>query len=166
MRKFPDLKIALSEAGIGWIPYFLDRADRHFQNQTWIGHDFGGKLPSEVFKDHVLSCFITDPAGLVLRERIGIRNIAWECDYPHTDTTWPDSAEQLMGEFHEAAVGDDEIELITWKNSCDFFRWDPFVSVPKERAKVGALKALATDVDLTERSRYEYKARWEANVGA
>src|SRR4051794_28473647 len=90
LRKFPNLRVALSEGGVGWIPYYLDRADRHYTNQTWIGQDFGDKLPSEVFKEHVLACFITDPSGLMMRERIGVDRLSWECDYPHTDSTWPD----------------------------------------------------------------------------
>ena len=62
--QFPDLKVALSEGGIGWIPFYLDRVDRHFQNQAWLdSDDFGGKLPSDVFREHILACFITDPSG-------------------------------------------------------------------------------------------------------
>ena len=46
LRRFPDLKVALSEGGIGWIPFYFDRIDRHFNNQEWLHSDFGGKLPS------------------------------------------------------------------------------------------------------------------------
>jgi len=159
LRKFPDLKVALSEGGIGWIPFYLERADRHFKNQTWIGNDFGGKLPSEVFRDHFLACFITDPTGLKLRHEIGIDILAWECDYPHTDTTWPESPEVLWGELVAAAVTDEEIHKITWENSVRFFGWDPFVQVPKEQATVGALRALATDVDTTRVPREEWRRR-------
>ncbi len=60
MRTFPDLKIAWSEAGIGWIPFYLDRSDRHYTNQRWLRRDFGGSLPSEVFKAHSLACYVTD----------------------------------------------------------------------------------------------------------
>src|SRR3546814_1566101 len=68
LRKFPDLKVALSEGGISWIPFYLDRVDRHFQNQTWIGNRFGeGKLPSDVFREQLLACFITDPSAHKLR---------------------------------------------------------------------------------------------------
>ena len=65
LRKFPDLKVALSEGGIGWIPFYFDRIDRHFTNQEWLhgGDDFGGKMPSEVFREHILACYITDPSG-------------------------------------------------------------------------------------------------------
>ena len=105
--------------------------------------DFGGKLPSEVFREHILACFITDPSGLLLRDRIGIDIIAWECDYPHTDTTWPESPEFAWKEFQDAGCTDDEIHKITWENACRFFDWDPFEHTPKEQATVGALRALA-----------------------
>ena len=66
MRKYPDLKIAFSEGGIGWIPFLMDRVDRHYVNQRWTGQDFGAKTPSEVFREHALACFIYDPTALKL----------------------------------------------------------------------------------------------------
>lgn len=64
VKDFPDLKIALSEGGTGWIPYFLERVDRTFEmHAAWTLQDFGGKLPSEVFREHFLTCFISDPMG-------------------------------------------------------------------------------------------------------
>ena len=84
IKKYPDLKIALSEGGTGWIPYFLERADRTYEmHSTWTGQDFKGKLPSEVFREHFLTCFISDPIGVRLRREIGVDNICWEADYPH-----------------------------------------------------------------------------------
>ncbi len=162
LRRFPDLKVALSEGGIGWIPFYFDRVDRHFENQAWLHNDFGGKLPSEVFRDHFLACYITDPSGLLLRDRIGIETIAWECDYPHTDTTWPESPEFAWRELQEAGCSDEEIAKITWGNACRFYDWDPFAQTPAEQATVGALRALATDVDVTRRSREEWRRRNEA----
>ena len=61
-------------------------------HHLWTGQDFGDKLPSEVFREHFLTCFIADPIGIKLRHDIGIDNIAWECDYPHSDSSWPDGA--------------------------------------------------------------------------
>jgi predicted TIM-barrel fold metal-dependent hydrolase len=164
LRQFPDLKVALSEGGIGWIPFYFDRVDRHFTNQQWLhgADDFGGKLPSEVFQDHILACYITDPSGLELRHRIGIDIIAWECDYPHTDTTWPESPEFSMKEFEDAGCTDEEINKITWENACRFFSWDPFEHTPKEQATVGALRALAKDVDVSRMPRAEWRKRNEA----
>ncbi len=162
LRQFPDLKVALSEGGIGWIPFYLDRADRHFENQAWLHNDFGGKKPSDVFREHILACFITDPSGLHARHRIGMDIIAWECDYPHTDTTWPESPEFAWKEFQDAGCTDAEIHQITWENTCRFFDWDPFQYTPKEQATVGALRAQATDVDVTRMSRAEWREKNEA----
>lgn len=162
LRKFPDLRVALSEGGIGWIPFYLERVDRHFRNQTWIHNDFGGKLPSEVFRQHFLACYITDPAGLKLRHDIGVDVIAWECDYPHTDTTWPESPEWVWREMQGAGVPDDELHQITWQNSLRFFGWDPFTHLPDDQATVGALRALAADVDTTRMPRQQWRARNEA----
>jgi predicted TIM-barrel fold metal-dependent hydrolase len=161
-RKYPELRVALSEGGIGWIPFYLDRIDRHYRNQSWIGNDFGDKLPSEVFREHVLACFITDPSGLHARDRIGVDILAWECDYPHTDTTWPNSPELLWDELTDARVPDDEINKITWENSARFFNWDPFAQLGREQATVAALRALATDVDTTRMPRAEWRKRNEA----
>ncbi len=164
LRQFPDLRVALSEGGIGWVPFYLDRIDRHWTNQSWLhnGDEFGGKLPSEVFRDHFLACFITDPSGLELRHRIGMDVIAWECDYPHTDTTWPESPEFSWKEFQNAECTEDEIHQMTYQNACRFFDWDPFVDVARENATVGALRNRASDVDTTRMSRAEWKKQNEA----
>jgi predicted TIM-barrel fold metal-dependent hydrolase len=160
--QYPQLKVAWSEAGIGWIPFYLNRCDRHYMNQRWLGHDFGDKLPSDIFRDHSLACYISDPSALKIRDDIGIDIIAWECDYPHSDSVWPDAPEFLMGELAGAHCTDAEIHKITWENSCRFFQYDPFKHIPRERATVGALRALSPDVDTTIRSRKEWRKLYEA----
>ena len=162
LRRFPQLRIALSEGGIGWIPFYFDRIDRHVTNQRWLHSDFGGRLPSEVFRDHFLACFITDPSGLELRHRAGVDILAWECDYPHTDTTWPESPEKLWVELQDAHCSDEDINKITWENACRFFDWDPFKHTTRAEATVGALRSLATDVDTSRVSRSEWRKRNEA----
>jgi predicted TIM-barrel fold metal-dependent hydrolase len=161
-RTYPQLKVAWSEAGIGWIPFYLDRCDRHYVNQRWLRRDFGGRLPSEVFREHSLACYVSDPVALKVRHDIGIDVIAWECDYPHSDSIWPDAPEKVMSEMVGAGASDEDINKITWENSCRFFNWDPFVATPKAAATVGALRAQATDVDTTVRSRKEWAARYAA----
>ena len=158
MRSFPALRIAFSEGGIGWIPFYLDRCDRHYTNQRWLRRDFGGRLPSEVFRDHSLACYVTDPTSLKLRHDIGIDIIAWECDYPHSDSLWPDAPEQVLAELEGAGASDDDIDRITWQNASRFFRWEPFDVVPRHEASVGALRSRAGDVDVSIRSRKEWAA--------
>ena len=164
--RFPSLKFALSEGGIGWVASFLDRLERHVSNQSWTHVDKfpRGITPTEMWKEHFLACFISDPSGLNQRERIGVNTIAWECDYPHSDCTWPHSPEVLKAELDAANCSDDDIDAITWKNVANFFDYDPFKHVKKEDASVGALRAraAAAGVDVRETSKAEYKRRYEA----
>ena len=162
LKRIPDIKFAMSEGGLGWIPFLLDRMDRHMINHKWTHLDSlpKGKSPSDVWKDNFLACFITEPTALLTRERIGIHTIAWECDYPHSDSTWPFSPEILHEELATAKCSDEEINMITHENVARFFDWDPFKHTPRDQATVGALRALATDVDVSETSKLEYKRRW------
>ena len=136
-NRFPDLKVAMSEGGIGWIPFLLDRIDRHISNHSWTGLDFGGLNGTELFRKNFLGCFITDPSALHLVDRIGVEAIAWECDYPHSDSTWPTSPEALMGEVEAAHLSDPVINQITWENACRFFRFDPFARDRRIRRRYG-----------------------------
>ena len=151
IKTFPDLKIALSEGGTGWIPYFLDRVDRTYDMHSgWTGQDFKGKLPSEVFREHFLTCFISDPVGVKLRHDIGIDNIAWECDYPHSDSSWPEAAEELEAVI--AGVPDDDVNKITHENAMRWYSYDPFAHRSKASSTVGALRSEATGHDVAVRS--------------
>jgi predicted TIM-barrel fold metal-dependent hydrolase len=161
MARYPDLKIAWSEAGIGWIPFYLDRCDRHYTNQRWLGHDFGNKLPSDIFREHSLACYVTDPTALKVRHEIGIDIIAWECDFPHSDSIWPNAPEFVLNEMNNAGVPDNEINQITYENSCRFFGWDAFKHIAKQDATVGALRALSPDVDTTIRSKHKWRELYD-----
>ena len=145
-------------------PFLLDRMDRHMYNHSWTHLDSlpKGMTPTEVWKKNFLACFITEPTALHTRERYGVETIAWECDYPHSDCTWPYSPELLHKELVGANCSDKEIDMITWENSARFFNWDPFKNTPKEQATVGALRALSTDVDTAETSKDEYRRRFLA----
>ena len=158
LRQFPTLRFALSEGGVGWVPYFLERVDRSYLNQTWTGQDFGDKLPSDVFREHIMTCFIVDDVALRVRDAVGIENIAWECDYPHSDSTWPRSPEILMEAFTRAGVTDaDEINKISHENALRWYGYDPFSVIPKEQATVAALRSKATDVDTGIKSRAVFR---------
>jgi predicted TIM-barrel fold metal-dependent hydrolase len=163
LRKYPGLKIAWSEGGIGWVPFMLDRVDRQYQNQTWTGQDFGGKLPSDVFREHALTCFTSDPTSLKLYDEIGIDIIAFETDYPHSDCSWPSAPEELLAQCESAKIPDGGIDKIAWKNACRFYNYDPFAVVGREEGTVGALRALATDVSVETVSKHEWRARYDAN---
>jgi hypothetical protein len=152
LRKFDNLRFALSEGGIGWIPYALERFDYVYQHhRAWTGQDFGDYLPSQLFKERVITCFIDDAFGVDNRRYLNIDNITWECDYPHSDSTWPHSPEALMK--YLAEVEDEEIDKITHLNAMRHFHYDPFVVRPREKCTVGALRAEASTVDTSTVSR-------------
>ena len=161
-RKFPDLKIALSEGGFGWIPAFMDRLERHYARQKWIGTDLGGRTPRQIFQEHILTCFISEPAGLHAREFVGVDNIAYEVDFPHSDCDFPECPERLFEELSAAHCSDEEIDKITHANALRFYGYDPFAHVPREQANVAALRAQAMDVDVSTTSKEEYRKRYAA----
>ena len=94
-----------------------------------------------MFREHFLTCFISDPVGVELRHRIGIDNMAWEADYPHSDSMWPTAPEELHAVFVDNDVPDAEIAKMTHENAMRWYSFDPFTHVPKAEATVGALRA-------------------------
>ena len=145
-RKFPKLRVALAEAGAGWIPFLLERADNvYHQHREWTNTDLGKDLPSEIFKRHFLTCFLSERIELVNHELIGMDNIAWEADYPHSDCSWPTSAEAAWESVK--ALSDENINKATHLNAMRDFNFDPFKSVPREQATVGALRHACRHVD-------------------
>ena len=132
----PDQKLPRA-ASAGPSRSISSRSDRHYTNQKWLRRDFGDKLPSDVFREHSLACYVTDKTSLKLRREIGIDNIAWECDYPHSDCFWPDAPEQVLAELTAAGADDGDINKITWENACNFFSWDPFARTPRAQLDHG-----------------------------
>jgi predicted TIM-barrel fold metal-dependent hydrolase len=141
--KYPNLKIALSEGSIGWIPYFLERAEQVVDKQRfWASrfdinmspsHERGEALGAATFSpdvdirqrfhDHVFGTFIEDQAGIRLLDIIGEDNVMLECDYPHSDSTWPDTsrlASKWLGH-----LPDDVQQKIAVGNACRVYNFTP-----------------------------------------
>ncbi len=102
--RYPDLKLAYSEGQIGWIPYIIERADKVWEeNRGWGG--IGDKVPeppSTYYYRQIYGCFFDDEYGLDNLEKVGVGNVCFETDYPHSDSTWPHSREtalKLMGDL-------------------------------------------------------------------
>ena len=107
--KHPDVRLAYSEGQIGWIPYILERADKVWEdNRGWGGvADKVPEKPSTYYYRQIYGCFFDDEVGLENLERVGVDNITFETDYPHSDSTWPHTkevGEKLMGHLPEDVV--------------------------------------------------------------
>jgi predicted TIM-barrel fold metal-dependent hydrolase len=124
IAKYENLRFVMSEGGIGWVPYLLERAD-----YTWERHRFWTQAthmtekPSSYFRRSVYVCFIDDVVGMEQRHFIGIDNILWESDYPHTDTSWPNSRATV--EKHLGRLPEDEQRKIAFDNAQRIFRLQP-----------------------------------------
>lgn len=102
-QRYPNLKIALSEGEVGWMPYFLERAEQVLDKQRyWVkrGTKFMGHAGNEAdldtldiretFRNHIFGCIIEDRHAIKSLDEIGEDNVMCETDYPHSDSTWPD----------------------------------------------------------------------------
>jgi predicted TIM-barrel fold metal-dependent hydrolase len=107
--RFPNLKLAYSEGQIGWLPYILERADDVWrEHRAWGGvKDIVPEPPSTYYYRHVYGCFFRDRHGIDSLEQVGLDNITFETDYPHTDSTWPESKQvawSLVGHLPPEAI--------------------------------------------------------------
>jgi len=100
-QRFPRLKIALSEGGIGWVPMAVDRLNYMMDNSgVALRRSWGGDMPpSEVLLNHFYFCMIDNPSNLNAVGMIGSDHIMVETDYPHSDSTWPDTQKLLHDRF-------------------------------------------------------------------
>jgi predicted TIM-barrel fold metal-dependent hydrolase len=120
--RFPGLQIALSEGGIGWVPMLLDRLDYVMAHSGagMAGVWDGDISPSEAVSRNFWFCSIDDPTTMRVRDRIGVDKIMIESDYPHADSSWPDTQTLLVERL--AGLGADEAGMITHANAARLFR--------------------------------------------
>jgi predicted TIM-barrel fold metal-dependent hydrolase len=117
--RFPDLKIALSEGGFGWVPILIDRIE-HMRRQLDYSIQFGDLTPVEVLRRNFWFTTFNDELSMSLRHLAGVDHIMVETDYPHSDSTWPDSQAVLARQF--AGVPDDEVQRMTHLNAIELYR--------------------------------------------
>jgi predicted TIM-barrel fold metal-dependent hydrolase len=119
-NRHPRLKVMLSEGGIGWLPYMIERLEQVWEKQRHHSKVNIEKTPAECFRDHIWVCFIRDEAGLEARHRIGVDKILFEADYPHSDTMWPDSRKTLTLQLQ--AVPAHEAQMIAGGTAAKLLR--------------------------------------------
>jgi predicted TIM-barrel fold metal-dependent hydrolase len=120
LERFPRLRFATIEAGIGWLPWFLGAMDEAYhKHHFWVRPKLK-KLPSEYFRVHGCASFQEDKPGLDLAERYGLTdNLMWGNDYPHHEGTWPHSAEAIERTMSD--LGDASRAKILGLNAARFF---------------------------------------------
>jgi predicted TIM-barrel fold metal-dependent hydrolase len=119
-ERFPDLALVGTEVQTGWVPYYLERFDESVQRNrhTW---DLP-LLPSEYFRRNVSVVYIVDEVGAANRYDIGVANIMWGPDFPHSSSAWPVDYELGREILERAGCSESEIERIMWKNAADLYK--------------------------------------------
>jgi uncharacterized protein len=113
LDKHPNLKVISVENDIGWLPGFLKRMD-------WYSYRFGPRYPQmsksggDYWRQQIYSTFQDDEPGMRCRDMLGVTQLMWGSDYPHFDSTFPNSQEAIERNF--AGVPEDERELILGGN--------------------------------------------------
>jgi predicted TIM-barrel fold metal-dependent hydrolase len=118
--RFPTLKLLYAESQIGWIPYALQRVDQVWEdNQGWAQTKHIPEPPSTYYYRSVYGCVINDPHGLASLDEVGVDNVTCETDYPHSDSSWPDTKQivtklvaGLPEEYVEKIVRGNAIKLL------------------------------------------------------
>ncbi len=118
--RFPDLRIALSEGGISWVPAMLERLQRaHRQvdaSRAWTRDE---PHPADVLREHFWFTSIEDPAAFHQLDLIGEDHVMVESDYPHRDSTWPESQTMLRGELEH--LPDATIRKVCFDNAAALY---------------------------------------------
>jgi hypothetical protein len=112
----------LSEGGVGWIPYLLERIDYTWERHRWYQPIDKETRPSDLFRKHMWGCFIDDFHGVENRHAIGVDRMLIEVDYPHSDSNWPNSRKRVAENL--ANVPDDEAHQIAELNARSLLRFD------------------------------------------
>jgi len=127
LERFPRLKIISAELNCGWLAYFLHRMDRAFDSRgvRLQGSPFPTKLtmkPSEYFRRQLFATFIDDPYGLAHRDEIGVDNLLWSSDFPHSATFWPHSREKIAEDFQ--GIGEEDKRKILSENVAKLYGFE------------------------------------------
>jgi hypothetical protein len=120
--RFPNIKVAFSEGGISWVPMLIDRITYVLDHSAvgshgWDDPDVG---PIDALRRNFWFCTIDIGSTFALRDHIGVDHICLESDYPHADSTWPDTQPNAAAALVDVPA--DVVRKVTWENASKLFR--------------------------------------------
>jgi predicted TIM-barrel fold metal-dependent hydrolase len=120
--RYPQIRVAFSEGGIGWVPMLIDRIDYVLDHSAVgsQGWDDPNLSPTDAMRRNFWFCTIDIPSTMALRDHIGIDHICLESDYPHADSTWPDTQLRAADGLRDFTPA--EVRKVTWENASKLFR--------------------------------------------
>jgi predicted TIM-barrel fold metal-dependent hydrolase len=127
--RHPGLRVVSAEHDAGWVAHFGHRLDEMWDRHgQWLakGHVLK-RTPTEYLQSQVWFTFQKDPVAVETRERIGVSQLMWASDYPHSDSTWPESQKVIDADFQ--GVQSDELSAMLAGNVRTLYRMPRPVSV-------------------------------------
>jgi len=119
LERHPRLRLVLAESGIGWLPYFLMRMDLEWRNLR-DKIDYAPAIPpSELFRRQVFATFEEEALGAELIPLLGADSCMWASDYPHTDSTFPNSRQAIEDSL--GTLSDSDVRKITATNCAELY---------------------------------------------
>ncbi len=119
LQRFPGLRIGMIESGVGWMAWFTEYVTRTWEKQRYWVESPLTESPAYYMDRQVFGSFIQDRTGILCRNLPGGRNIMWSSDYPHSETTFPNSHGIILRDFD--GIPEAETRAIIHGNACRFF---------------------------------------------
>jgi predicted TIM-barrel fold metal-dependent hydrolase len=120
-ERHPRLRVVSVEADAGWVPHYMYRMDHAYsRHRYWLPSGTLTKMPSEYFREHVYTTFQDDWTAFQVKDLCNIRRLLWANDFPHSDSTWPES--QAVLARHAASLTDAERDLVLHDNVAELYR--------------------------------------------
>jgi predicted TIM-barrel fold metal-dependent hydrolase len=122
-ERHPNLKLVCVEGDAGWAPHYMFRMDHIYnRHRFWMKGAELKQLPSEYFKNNVFLTFQDDAVAYRLADMCGAKQLLWASDFPHSDSTWPNSGQVVMEQA--ANLSTPEKQRILRDNVVDLYHLD------------------------------------------
>ncbi len=146
LPRFPDLKFASVESGVGWVPFVLEACDYAFiDGQVRQQRPIFEMMPSDYFRRQVYVCYWFEQfAPQELLEKIGVDNVLFETDFPHPTSLYAGDVRTRI----DGALGRHSEEIrrkVLWDNAAALYQVE--APSPADLARLNAVlpgTALAT----------------------
>ena len=100
LERHPGMRLILAEGGLGWVPYVVNRMDALATKFKGLASDYEiRERPSDTFRRQVFVTFEEEHEGAIFVEMLGAENCMWASDYPHGDSTFPESRAAVVKSF-------------------------------------------------------------------
>lgn len=128
LDRFPRLRVAFLESGVGWVPYFVHRLHEHHEKLPGLlgqGVDGNGVSDPRAIVERGQCWFSFEAEESLLAtyvEHLGDRSLVYASDYPHWDSDFPGTVEEVRRQAVAQTLPDDTLHRILAANAADLYR--------------------------------------------